>query len=129
MAKNLRKLMSLMLKRNKDSISIERKSLMEIFDSSLVSIYRTFDDLPALVDKFENYLAQKGFKVDYTKDLVYIYDEWDDALQYENTTGKYYSRNGVVAEGFKKWKRGEKVYNRDKERISLYVSDETKNIW
>ena len=53
----------------------------------------------------------------------------EDMKRYEEETGKYAVWRGVVTEGFKKWAKGEKVYNRDKERISLYVSDETKNLW
>ncbi len=49
--------------------------------------------------------------------------------EYERQTGKYSIWRGVVTEGFKKWLKGERVYNRDKERISLYVSDDTKKRW
>lgn len=49
--------------------------------------------------------------------------------QYEKETGKYAVWRGVITEGFKKWKRGEKIYDRDKERISLYISEETKKKW
>ena len=49
--------------------------------------------------------------------------------KYEKETGKYAIWRGNVTEGFKKWQKGEKVYDRDKERISLYVSEETKNEW
>ena len=52
-----------------------------------------------------------------------------EMLQYEDKTGKYAVWRGVVTEGFKKWKAGAKIYSRDKERISLYVSDETKESW
>jgi CheY-like chemotaxis protein len=34
-----------------------------------------------------------------------------------------------VTEGYKKWQKGEKIYQRDKERISLYVSEDTKKKW
>ena len=54
----------------------------------------------------------------------------DEAMRkYEQETGKYAVWRGIVTEGYKKWAKGEKVYNRDKERISLYVSEETKNEW
>jgi len=56
-------------------------------------------------------------------------DRTEEMLRYENETGKYSVWRGVVTEGFKKWKAGEKIYIRDKERISLYVSDETKESW
>ncbi len=49
--------------------------------------------------------------------------------EYEAETGKYAVWRGVITEGFKKWKDGEKVYDRDKERISLYISDDTKKKW
>ncbi len=48
---------------------------------------------------------------------------------YEEETGKYAIWRGVITEGFKRWMRGEKIYDRNKERISLYVSEETKDIW
>ena len=53
----------------------------------------------------------------------------EEMEQYENETGKYAIWRGIITEGYKKWSKGEKVYNRDKERISLYVSEETKNDW
>ncbi len=56
-------------------------------------------------------------------------EKTEEMIRYEKETGKYAIWRGIVTEGFKKWKKGEKVYNRDKERISLYVSDETKNMW
>ena len=49
--------------------------------------------------------------------------------QYEDETDKYSIWRGAVTEGFKKWLKGEKIYDRDKERISLYVSEETKQQW
>lgn len=49
--------------------------------------------------------------------------------EYEEITGKYSVWRGGVTEGFKKWLKGEKIYDRDKERISLYVSDDTKTEW
>ncbi|MHA2007095.1 MAG: response regulator [Promethearchaeota archaeon] len=49
--------------------------------------------------------------------------------KYELETGRYALWRGIVTEGFKKWKKGEKIYHRDKERISLYVSDDTKKKW
>ena len=38
---------------------------------------------------------------------------------YEAETGKYAVWRGIVTEGFRKWKEGEKIYDRDKERISF----------
>lgn len=49
--------------------------------------------------------------------------------QFEEETGKYAIWKGAVTEGFKKWLRGEKIYNRDKERIGFYVSKEIKTHW
>ena len=49
--------------------------------------------------------------------------------EYESETDKYAKWRGSITEGFKKWLKGEKIYDRDKERISLYVSEETKQQW
>jgi len=49
--------------------------------------------------------------------------------RYERDTGRYAIWRGVITEGYKKWLAGEKVYHRDKERISLYVSEDTKSKW
>lgn len=49
--------------------------------------------------------------------------------QYEEETEKYAIWREVITEGFKRWLKGEKIYTRDKERISLYVSDEAKEQW
>ncbi|MFX1311116.1 MAG: response regulator [Promethearchaeota archaeon] len=49
--------------------------------------------------------------------------------KYEKETGRYSIWRGVITEGYKKWKKGEKIYHRDKERISLYVSEDTKTNW
>ncbi|MHA1933327.1 MAG: response regulator [Promethearchaeota archaeon] len=48
---------------------------------------------------------------------------------YKAQTDKYAEWRGTVTEGFKKWLKGEKIYDRDKERISLYVSENTKTRW
>jgi CheY-like chemotaxis protein len=58
-----------------------------------------------------------------------IEDKTPEMEQYEEETGKYAIWRGKVTEGFKKWLKGEKVYNRDKDRISLYVSAEMKDEW
>ena len=50
-------------------------------------------------------------------------------LSYEEDTGKYAIWRGQITEGFRKWKEGEKVYDRDKERLSLYISDQAKKEW
>ena len=49
--------------------------------------------------------------------------------EYQEVTDKYAIWRGTITEGFKKWLKGEKIYDRDKERISLYVSDKTKSDW
>ncbi len=49
--------------------------------------------------------------------------------EYEETTDKYANWRGNITEGFMKWLKGEKIYDREKERISLYVSDKTKEDW
>jgi len=49
--------------------------------------------------------------------------------QFEKETGNYAVWQGNVTEAFKKWLRGEKIYTREKERISLYVLEETKKKW
>jgi CheY-like chemotaxis protein len=49
--------------------------------------------------------------------------------QYMAETTKYAIWRGAVTEGFIRWLKGEKVYTRDKERISLYVEDRVKNEW
>ncbi|TFF96965.1 MAG: response regulator [Promethearchaeota archaeon] len=56
-------------------------------------------------------------------------EETPEMDQYEEETGKYAVWRGKVTEGFKKWLKGEKVYNRDKDRISLYVSADMKDEW
>jgi len=50
-------------------------------------------------------------------------------LKYEEETGKYAVWRGQITEAYKKWLKGEKIYDRDKERISLYVSEDTKSEW
>jgi len=79
--------------------------------------------------------------IDYTDDSPNLSDEEIEALdldseqakelmeQYQNATDKYAIWRGSITEGFKKWLKGEKIYDRDKERISLYVSEDTKTSW
>ena len=79
--------------------------------------------------------------VDYVDDSPNLSDEEIDNLdldseeakelmdQYQDVTDKYAIWRGSITEGFKKWLKGEKIYDRDKERISLYVSEDTKNSW
>jgi CheY-like chemotaxis protein len=49
--------------------------------------------------------------------------------QYREETAKFAIWRGAVTTGFLNWLRGEKIYDREKERISLYVSDDTKEEW
>ena len=49
--------------------------------------------------------------------------------KYKEENDKYAIWRGAITEGFKKWLKGEKIYTRDKERISLYVDDEIKGNW
>ncbi len=49
--------------------------------------------------------------------------------QYREETEKFAIWRGTVTEGFIKWLKGEKIYTRAKERISLYVDDKVKNEW
>lgn len=53
----------------------------------------------------------------------------EEMKKYEKETGRYSVWRGIVTEGYKKWQKGEKIYHRDKERISLYVSEDTKTKW
>ncbi len=56
-------------------------------------------------------------------------EKTEEMKLYEEETGKYAVWRGTITEGFKKWKKGEKIYDRDKERISLYVSEDMKEKW
>ncbi len=56
-------------------------------------------------------------------------EKTDDMIKYENETGKFAIWRGTITEGFKKWKKGEKIYEQDKERITILVSEEKKNKW
>lgn len=48
---------------------------------------------------------------------------------YEDQTERHAVWRGNVTEAFKKWLKGEKIYSREKERISLYVEEKTKDEW
>jgi len=62
-------------------------------------------------------------------------DAQDEAMKtaemrkFEDETGLRAIWRGVITETFKKWKKGEKVYMRDKERIALYVTEDDKLKW
>ena len=69
-----------------------------------------------------------------TKEEIENLDPNDEKIkelmrQYEEETEKYAIWRGIVTEGFKRWLRGERIYTRDKERISLYISDKAKTDW
>ena len=49
--------------------------------------------------------------------------------KYEKETGKNAIWHGVITVSFKKWKRGEKIYFDDKERIVILVTENNKNKW
>lgn len=53
----------------------------------------------------------------------------EEMMRFEKETGKKALWKGVITEKFKKWQRGEKIYNQDKERIGILVSEETKTRW
>ena len=53
----------------------------------------------------------------------------EEMIKYEKETGRYAIWRGIITEGFKSWQKGAKVYNRNKERISLYVSEDMKEKW
>ena len=65
-------------------------------------------------------IAKLDLKSNKIKELMALYQE---------RTDKYAIWRGSITEGFKKWLKGEKIYDRDKERISLYVSEDTKKKW
>ncbi len=48
---------------------------------------------------------------------------------YEKETGKRAIWRGNVTESFKKWKRGEKIYLDDNERIVILIKEKIKNEW
>lgn len=58
-----------------------------------------------------------------------ISEKTEEMEEYEKETGRYAVWRGQITESFKKWLKGEKIYNRDKERISLYVTEDTKTKW
>ena len=56
-------------------------------------------------------------------------DKTEEMKRYEKKTGKFAIWRGKITEGFKKWLKGEKIYDYDKERISLYVTEDMKEKW
>ena len=53
----------------------------------------------------------------------------EEMKKYEEETGKNAVWKDSVTEGFKKWLRGEKIYEKNKERITFLVSEGTRNEW
>jgi len=49
--------------------------------------------------------------------------------KYEKETRKKAIWRGIITESFKKWKRGEKIYIDNKERIVILVTENIKNEW
>ncbi|MFX1395338.1 MAG: response regulator [Promethearchaeota archaeon] len=49
--------------------------------------------------------------------------------KYENETGKKAIWRGRITDSFRKWQKGEKIYEKDKERIMLLVSEDIKSKW
>ena len=78
------------------------------------------DDEPERKSMTDEEIANINLNSKEVKDLM---------KKYEEGTDKYAIWRGTITEGFKKWLKGEKIYDRDKERISLYVSEETKQHW
>ncbi len=49
--------------------------------------------------------------------------------KYENETGKKAIWRGILTESYKKWLKGDKIYEQDKERITFLASEEDKRTW
>ena len=124
MEENYKKIESLIEARETDSLIIERKYFPEIFDKSLIVLCGTSDGLPILERDFQVFLEIRGIIVKYQNSLGHFYYK-----KFEDEAGKYAIWNREVTEAYKKWAKGKKVYNRDKERISLNVEEETKKLW
>ncbi len=48
---------------------------------------------------------------------------------YEKETGKQAIWRGRITDSFKKWQKGEKIYEKDKERVMILVPEEVKRKW
>ena len=55
--------------------------------------------------------------------------ETKEMIEYEKETGKKAIWRGNITEGFKKWQKGEKIYEKNKERVMILVSEENKKKW
>lgn len=52
-----------------------------------------------------------------------------EMIRYEKETGKRAIWRGSITEGFKKWKRGEKIYDLDRKGITIMVPEDIKTKW
>lgn len=53
----------------------------------------------------------------------------EEMRRYEQETGKKAIWRGRITESFKKWKKGEKIYEETKERITILIDEESKEKW
>ena len=53
----------------------------------------------------------------------------DKMKEFENETGKNAIWNGKITKTYKDWIEGKKVYNRDKKRLSLYITEDLQCKW
>jgi len=53
----------------------------------------------------------------------------EEMEKFEEETGKKAIWQGQITEGFKKWKKGKKVYSNKKERVALTIKEEIKKKW
>jgi len=53
----------------------------------------------------------------------------EEMSKYEKETGKFAVWRGNVTEGFKRWQKGEKIYDKERERITILVPELTKTKW
>ena len=56
-------------------------------------------------------------------------DRNEEMKQFEKETGKKAMWHGQITENFLKWKRGEKAFDENKDRISLYLPEGMKDEW
>ncbi len=49
--------------------------------------------------------------------------------KYEIETGKKAIWQGKITDGFKRFQKGEKIYEKDKERITILIPEGTKSVW
>jgi len=56
-------------------------------------------------------------------------DKTEEMKKFEKETGKKAKWHGQITENFYKWQRGEKAFDADKDRISLYLPEGMKDEW